>query len=466
MLLFMPQTSLTYLIDKLSKESFGKLLIPSQWISNNVQADADSIHQMVDCVTRDSRFLQGKPLKSEIARFHNDEILTGDCLIHGYSSETHEIVGVYCEERYSALSDGEEATRLHLVHNATYKGHSIYALKQVIRDLQTQHEVHMATFKLLLEAEYLTRIDHPNIIRSYGVVSSGKGDSGWDRYDDLAIIVDKISENLHQRIEWWSERDSVAKDDASVIKLKTEYALQIAEAISYLHSHRLILQNFSAQDIGFGDHGIIKLINMENIRELPECGTSSDEECKNDVYAFAVIFFEMLVQKPVAEAFSVGEHDAQSVFDHCCSPNMPDCGFIPYNIQDLLFNAWSSDVKDRLDIDEVVDRLEWILYGYAAKQEDIVIIQSSKLREIKFCPDETNEVHIGLDLDTEYEEMGDTDLTTTSSSFLPPSLICDEEETISALDPPLDLSAAEYSCSLKTNISIPVCYPREMARCA
>ena len=386
-----------------------------------VKTDPGKIQSIVDRMAFDSQFIQGSWPRKHVARFHHSEVEKGDYQRQEYLTETHELAAVYPLEEYLASTEEQEEARAQFVDAAMYTGCYDYAIKQVNTGLQAQHEVHTATASLILEGKYMSRLNHPNIIKFHGMLSSGKPHER-KCYDDLGIIVDRISETLEQRIQRWNaQQDNPALIEREhVIRSKTIYMLQIAEAISYLHSRRLLVRNICPQTIGFDEKDTVKIINLENIVELPdEDSDYLQAGLKADVYDWALTFFEMLIQRPVVSADYTSNLDPEAVMEDGHGPDLSDCGFIPYNVQDLLENAWATNTKDRLDIDEVVQRLVWILYGYEAAKEDATATFTESERdagEISFT-DDSGDLQLGLDLESE----SDDDIR-VEGSFLPPPL--------------------------------------------
>jgi hypothetical protein len=254
--------------------------------------------------------------------------------------------------------------------------------------------------------------------------------------------------------------------------------LQIAEAISYLHSRRLLVRNICSQTIGFDEKDTVKIINLENIVELPdEDSEYLQEGLKADVFDWALTFFETLIQRPVVSGEYTSDVDPEAVVEEEHCPDLSDCGFIPYNVQDLLENAWATNTKDRLNIDEVVQRLLWILYGHEAAKEDATatFTDSERYAGESISADDSGDLQLGLDLESE----PDDDIRVIGS-FLPFPLQVEYD-----VAEPFDISDYSFRAHSRLNKIDCSCSPRvnlcssldhsgrsrghlvhEMARCA
>ena len=94
---------------------------------------------------------------------------------------------------------------------------------------------------LVLEAMYLSKLRHPNIITLRGLTLGGtsvlkrKGAVA----DDYFLILDQLDQTLDRRIhQTWKQKND---NTVELVLTKTRYALQIADALSYLHDHQVRL---------------------------------------------------------------------------------------------------------------------------------------------------------------------------------------------------------------------------------
>jgi len=154
-----------------------------------------------------------------------------------------------------------------------------------------------AVSNLALEAMYLTKLNHPSILKIRGIALESSLLSQELQHDDFFILTDYVKETLDHRLSnWRKERRLVAdsrsksttkeeKDNSKEKELqraiwllakKTSYALQIISAIKYLHHHQILHGNVTPQNIGFTDNDEPKLFGFSHSRELPKEGVSTD----------------------------------------------------------------------------------------------------------------------------------------------------------------------------------------------
>jgi len=183
---------------------------------------------------------------------------------------------------------------------------------------------------LAMEALYLSRIQHPNIIRLYGVVQPSSSINnnttcglpyGDGRHDGFGLLLETLSDTLDQRLEEWKrmafyddEEDSCSlvgsNHNNSNLMLSSSpspspgwlfratttssgnncnmskthmsrvvhYALQLSDALQHLHKHRIVMCDVKPENIGFTSEHTVKLFDFGLCQNLPAPTTTTDDE--------------------------------------------------------------------------------------------------------------------------------------------------------------------------------------------
>ena len=166
------------------------------------------------------------------------------------------------------------------------------------------------------------------------------------------------------------------------------YALQLADALAYLHDRRILFRDLKPSNVGFRtqDPNTVQLFDFGLCRELPatqenyedddqtsflmsgagtylymapEISTAKRYNLKADVYSWAFLFHEMIaLQRPFA-GFTFDEHK-EFVCEIGQRPSLTDYN-IPLNLQMLLRQAWEQDPTERLTMRQVCHQLKAIV---------------------------------------------------------------------------------------------------------
>lgn len=343
-----------------------------------VRRSMSSIEPDIDQVVGSSPFLQQHASDNKcaqgIAFFHRSEIQTGRLLGRGGFSLVSEITAFRLNPAITArCSPDEQALRERYEKSAMGRnGEGRYCVKHLQeRLLQSPKDFQVAASDLAVEASYLSALDHPNILSVRGLPIDGLQAWRDGQHDGYFIVMDRLEETLEQRIDEWSK----VPEQAPTLEAKAEYAKQLADALQYLHEHRIIFRDMKPQNVGFSVvDNTIQLFDFGLCRELPpECeachgtffmsgvGTRRYMACelflnggeynlKADVYSWALLFWEMLsLTKPYA-LLTEQDHQVQ-VCREGLRPTLDDQW--PMWIRTLLRQSWQADVNDRVSMHQL-----------------------------------------------------------------------------------------------------------------
>lgn len=215
------------------------------------------------------------------------------------------------------------------------------------------------------EARIIELADHPNIIRLYG---HGEWEGGL--YIAMEFIRGISLRNL-------------ILQNATSFKNSLEIVIEVAQAISHLHSHKIVHRDLKPENILLSEEGGIKVIDfgisrlMEDPKELtkktPLMGTltyMSPEQKENpdsvsfptDIYALALIAYELCLGK--------------------LSYGVIQLSLLPKGLRLILSKALKPDPKDRfLTIEEFIEELNAYLITTFDENEELLELSLKELTE-------------------------------------------------------------------------------------
>jgi serine/threonine protein kinase len=164
------------------------------------------------------------------------------------------------------------------------------------------------------KAALLSKMNHPNVIKVKGL------SSGLEKDRHFALFK-MVEETLTSRIQYWKDNSSKSVRLGSKERLNKNvrtldlrmrgFALSIASAMRYVHSHGILLRNLSPDNIGLDRYGQDKLIDFSlsgplfiwgGRQELkaqgmrywpPETLLGKESSFPSDVFSLAIILWEI-----------------------------------------------------------------------------------------------------------------------------------------------------------------------------
>jgi len=285
-----------------------------------------------------------------------------------------------------------------------------------------------AASDLIDEAKFLIRCrGHPYIVQLRGLSKQERGAMWINKekcIESFFLMMDELDDTLDNRIVQWRRQKKSSADGLAELVQKTNYALQVASALKFLHKHRLVYRDLKPENIGFVSNGQgtgqphelndkIQLFDFGLCRELPETPTYEKDlsfdktlcltekyfgacenkdgnkgmyalpdvsgsprymagevvltkglyNLKSDVYSWAITFYEMLSLSPAFEKY---DYDClkEDVWKQGQRPSFSKTKrlqVVPKSIVRLLRKSWSKYPLKRPTSAECCQELERIL---------------------------------------------------------------------------------------------------------
>lgn len=372
----------------------------------------------------------------EVALLSSKEVKTGKRVGKGGSASVYEVAG------FSILPSDEESQdqadlRQALKHASTQKQEK-YVLKRISKGFLSQGQEKQSKFgraaviNMLLEAQFLKVMNHPNIVK---LTAMGESDN-----ENLFFIMTYLPESMEQRILSWRKNskrhkkkllqhvnapsytkwsilckaDQQKKQQFSahlelrrLLYERLHVAKDVSAAVGYLHDQGILYRDLKTSNIGFDSDGMVKLFDFGISRFLPAPVQGGDLEdsfdmskvgtkmfmapeiaekqsygLKADCYSFGVLLWQFLAMsnpKPIfSREFDDDEASSSRAFNKIVSTNrsgprfeFPICACWPMFVQSLLRRVFQRNPNLRPSMQEIEQKLDKALEKlWAEIQED------------------------------------------------------------------------------------------------
>lgn len=157
-----------------------------------------------------------------MALFDIDEVVRGKRLGSGGFSHVDEVVGFLPkEERNDRLGMTDHETRELFANNSTNENGAPRFAVKIIQPamMNDENDFRMAAGGLANEADFLSNLDHPNIIKLRKHPADGvRAYVRAERYDGYFLLLDRLDETLTDRIESWKREVKRLKNPIFALK--------------------------------------------------------------------------------------------------------------------------------------------------------------------------------------------------------------------------------------------------------
>jgi serine/threonine protein kinase len=207
-----------------------------------------------------------------------------------HESEDDDISNVYESDRSEEEDDHpppsakvaarkQEAARSFMrKHCQRDNGQSRYAMKilrpEILKDPTKLY--YQGVMDMQSETRLLSSIQHPHIIKMRAIAKGG------GCHEDYFLVLDRLYDVLEVRVKIWARQsnrnsgmlgklvlDRKGRKRAHLWQDRIVAAHDLASALAYLHSRRIIHRDLKSDNIGFDIRGDIKIFDFGLARELP-----------------------------------------------------------------------------------------------------------------------------------------------------------------------------------------------------
>ena len=286
-------------------------------------------------------------------------------------------------QRRATLSSSITSATLSRPLPVSKREHSALAMKCLRPQIRSDEEqFRIGAEDLVHETAILANLSHPNIIKLHGRASGSLTDA-FRTNDGYFILLDKLECTLLDRIDTWLKQpDSIT--GPSVNPEQLDVAHSIANAMSYLHSKKILFRDLKPENVGFSN-GVVKIFDFgfaigvdepsktssissgETSDRKPgllydKCGTPRYMAPENaletgynlpaDVYSFGILLWEICaLNKPFSSIKTTEEFETLVCIEEKRPTVAPRW---PKPIKQLMKDCWSNNPAARPLMSDVV----------------------------------------------------------------------------------------------------------------
>jgi len=329
-----------------------------------------------------------------IPRLHRDEIMISNLLGRGGYSDVYEVHAIEkISDDKKTFSNDQQERRNDL---ATQAPKGVFAIKYLSRNTMKNPDRYInGASDLVIEAKLLSSISHPNIVTLHAISSDGV--EGFRHFveGNYFIITDKLECTVKDMIESWAQRNDCLTKELpkcnqnrlfqnspalrDLFLTRVTVAADLAKALSYLHSKKIIFRDLKGDNIGFDKTGTLKLFDFGLAKELdprellhdniyqmtgmtgtqrymaPEVMKNMPYNLSADTYSYSIVIWEIISLKKAYTGMGSSHH-----FHHVAEcNNRPEVDPAwPSALSTLITCGWHSDLSKRPDMSVVSRGME------------------------------------------------------------------------------------------------------------
>lgn len=238
---------------------------------------------------------------------------------------------------------------------------------------------------IVREGMILSQLSHPHVLSCRAYSPNGIEAFSNGRHDAFVLVLDRLEGTLKESVDIWRSQTKKRglssffgkkKRMQKTICERTDLVCDLASAVAYLHSQRVLHRDLKPANIGITADGCLKVFDLDVCKILPqealtdsnksfkftrrvgsprymapEVANSEPYNAKADVYSFALLAYEVLsLKKPFSDLGSQA-HD-EMVFKGTHRPHIP--GYWPREVKQTIETCWAKDPKDRPTMKDVL----------------------------------------------------------------------------------------------------------------
>lgn len=367
---------------------------------------------------------------SFLPKFSRSELTLGRLVGKGGFSLVFEIAKIEVDEVFDVSTKQAERRRQVAQNSVAFCDSSPkYAIK-VLRDDLIDEEHSKGVIDLAVEARFLRRLLHENIV---SMVATANSDPLESRF---FVILELLNSTLEGRLTYW--RKEINKTMSiwcgpfgyccanrpvlhGIWIERIRVAKSIASAINYLHGEDIIYRDLKPENIGFDRDGQVKIFDFGLAKRLlpddktsngtykltgntgslrymaPEVALNQNYGLSADSYSFGIVFWQICALSVPYAGYNVRMH-ADLVVGRGYRPKIERSW--PYKWSKLITNCWSTTVSERLRFGEIFGTLHEECQRLIREHLDLNVIRAKKKNKNKKEIEKGVESQLKLDIDT------------------------------------------------------------------